>query len=157
MTVFRAELTKRGQEKTFWGDGNVVHLDKGVGKWGVYICQNPSNISLKTEWKDQRLAAPGEMMTLTINNQQLLISQNKNHPEPYNIYKVVIRKKIKPESTQALGCNYEVTGHTEQEEYIKQHNEYTISKIQTKGNSTTYFVRQMHCKRKKLKVMEGHL
>lgn len=37
----------RGQQGTFWGDGNVLYLDWGVGCTGVYLCQNSLNCILK--------------------------------------------------------------------------------------------------------------
>lgn len=36
----REELTWKGHEGTFWEDGNVEYVDRGLGYKGVYICQN---------------------------------------------------------------------------------------------------------------------
>lgn len=37
------ELTEKGQEGNFWGDGNILYLDLGEANMSIYICQNPPN------------------------------------------------------------------------------------------------------------------
>lgn len=41
--VVSSKKTKKGHERTFWGDGNVPYLDRGMCNSGVYIHQNLSN------------------------------------------------------------------------------------------------------------------
>lgn len=41
------DFTGKGQEGSFWGDGNVLYIDRGLHYRGVRICQNSANVSLK--------------------------------------------------------------------------------------------------------------
>lgn len=43
------ELTRNEREGTFWNDGDVWCLDWGGGYMDVYVCQTPSNQTLKME------------------------------------------------------------------------------------------------------------
>lgn len=44
------KLITKGHKGTFWGDGNIVCLDRGGGYKAIYICQNSSNCKPKTEF-----------------------------------------------------------------------------------------------------------
>lgn len=39
-------LTRKGQERTFEGGGNVLYLKRALGYTRVYICQNSSYVHL---------------------------------------------------------------------------------------------------------------
>ena len=43
----REELTWKGHEGTFWEDGNVEYIDRGLGYKGVCICQNLWTVHLR--------------------------------------------------------------------------------------------------------------
>lgn len=43
----REELTWKRHEGTFWEDGNVEYIDRGLGYKGVCICQNLWNVHLR--------------------------------------------------------------------------------------------------------------
>ena len=45
----REELTWKGHEGTFWEDGNVEYIDRGLGYKGVCICQNLELYTRKNE------------------------------------------------------------------------------------------------------------
>ena len=40
-------LPGKGHKGTFWGDDNVLYLDRGLGYTGVCICQNSINVHLR--------------------------------------------------------------------------------------------------------------
>lgn len=37
-------MARKGHKRTFWGNGNDLYLDRGMGYTRVYICQNSANV-----------------------------------------------------------------------------------------------------------------